>query len=335
MTSPGVVLGDAEALATASGLLDFERTVPRWMTHRRSVSEVFVCGTAALDGDVFAVAVQLPRAHALWADRAPGWHDPLMAVEAGRQATIALAHAHFGLGRELMMVARSCDMRVRERAVFRDDGRQPMEGIFLMRPVDRKVHNGVPVALGFAGELYVGETSGMEMSGTLVFTPMSDYELLRAHSRARKGLAGAQADPVEVPPIAPETVGRECVDNVVVGAPGGDGFPIIVRPDNPRYFDHPLDHVPGQLLMEACRQNAIATAVDAGVLTEPHCLVTAFGARFDEFAELDAPCTCVAGELDRPAPGVVRTTVRVRQLGHTVGAVEIELTDRASARTGG
>jgi len=325
VTSPGAVLGDTEALARAAGLLDFEQTVPRWMTHRRSVSEVFVCGTAALDGEVFAVAVQLPRAHALWADRASGWHDPLLAVEAGRQATIALAHAHFGLGRELMMVARSCDMRVRERAAFRDDGRQPMEGIFLMRAVDRKVHNGVLVALGFTGELYVGQTPAMEMSGTLVFTPMSDYELLRAHSRARKGLAGSPADPGEVKPIAPRLVGRESVDNVVIGASDDDGFPIIVRPHNPRYFDHQLDHVPGQLLMEACRQNAIATAAAAGALTEPHALVTAFGARFDEFAELDAPCTCVAGELDRSAPGVVRTTVSVRQLGHTVGAVEIEL----------
>jgi hypothetical protein len=332
--SPGAVLGDTEALASASGLLDFEQTVPRWMTHRRSVSEVFVCGTAALDGDVFAAAVQLPRAHALWADRAPAWHDPLLAVEAGRQATIALAHAHFGLGRELMMVARSCDMRVRERAAFRDDGRQPLEGIFLMRAVDRKVHNGVLVALGFAGELHLGETSAMEMSGTLVFTPMSDYELLRAHSRARKGLARVQADPVEVRPIAPRLVGRECMDNVVIGASDDDGFPIIVRPDNPRYFDHPLDHVPGQLLMEACRQNAIATAVGAGALTEPHALVTAFGARFDEFAELDAPCTCIAGELDRPVPGVVRTALSVRQLGHTVGAVEIELTEHLGTNGG-
>lgn len=334
MISPGAVLGDTEALDRAAGLLDFEQTVPRWMTHRRSVSEVFVCGTAALDGDVYAVAVQLPRAHALWADRAPGWHDPLLAVEAGRQATIALAHAHFGLGRELMMVARSCDMRVHERATFRDDGQRPLEGIFLMGAVDRKVHNGVPVSLGFEGELFVGGISAMAMSGTLVFTAMSDYELLRAHSRARKGLARVQADPVEVKPITPALVGRECVDNVAVGVPEGDGFPIIVRPDNPRYFDHPLDHVPGQLLMEACRQNAIATAVDAGALTEPHALVTAFGARFEEFAELDAPCTCVAGELDRPAPGVVRTTLSVRQLGHTVGAVEIELTDHLGTNGG-
>lgn len=325
MTSPGAVFDDTEALATAYGLLDFGQTVPRWMTHRRSVSEVFVCGTAALGDDVFAVAVQLPRAHALWADRAPGHHDPLMAAESGRQAMIALAHVHFGLGQELMMVARSCDMRVHDLDAFFDDGEAPLEGILLMRAVDQLVHNGVPIAISFAGDLFVGSTRAMSVSGTLVFTPMPDYELLRAQSRARKGVGG-QASPGAPKPIEPRLVGRECVDNVVLGAPTDQGFPIIVTPENPRYFDHRLDHVPGQLLMEACRQNAVATSVRAGALAEPHCLVTAFRARFDEFAELDAPCTCVAGELATPAAGSVHTTLSVRQLGHTVGEVEIELT---------
>jgi hypothetical protein len=220
VTHPGMTVDPAVStaeLTRAAGLLDFEQTAPRWMTHRRSVSEIFVCGSVALGADRFAVATQMPRAHALWSDRTETFHDPLMAVEAGRQATIMLAHAHFELGRELMMVARSCAMRVHDLAVFRNDGATPLEGIFLMRLVDRKVHNGVPVALSFEGDLFLGTTRAMTMSGTLVFTPRTDYELLRAHSRARKGVTNGAKAPAPAP-VDPVLVGRERVANVAIGA---------------------------------------------------------------------------------------------------------------------
>lgn len=339
MTRPGVIgdrvttpvpragAGIEAELARATGLLDVERTAPRWMTHRRSASEVFVCDSVALGPDRFAVSTQMPRAHALWSDRSASFHDPLMAVEAGRQATIMLAHAHAGLGRELMMVARSCEMRVRDREAFRNDGTTPLEGVFLMSLVDRQVHNGVPTGLSFDGDLFVGTTRAMSMTGTIIFTPRTDYELLRAHSRARKGVAAAAKSPAPAP-IDPALVGRERRGNVAIGA-SREGAPatrpVVVDVHSPVFFDHPLDHVPGQLLMESCRQNAIVTAVRERRLPGPDCLVTAFRASFDDFAELDAGCDSRAHLPGAPGDETVRAQLGVWQLDAKVGDVEVEL----------
>ncbi|MEU5977247.1 ScbA/BarX family gamma-butyrolactone biosynthesis protein [Streptomyces sp. NPDC047315] len=316
--------------------LDFDRTVPRRLVHRRAVSEVFLCGSAQVGQDEFAVAAQLPRAHALWSDRTDGRHDPLMAVEAGRQAVILVGHAHYGLSGDLMMVARSSSMRVHDPEAFRDDGATPLEGCFLLRRTDRELSDGGPSVLALTGDFYVGSSKAMSMSGTLVCTPKDEYELLRAHSRARKTLTRS---PVAARPLAAELVGRSTPRNVVIGElpdgagrlPAGAGpgeragRAIIADPRNPAYFDHPLDHVPGQLLLEACRQHAIEAAVGASALANPSCTVVACRVSFDDFVELDADAECSAVVHPPRADGTVRAEVEVAQAGLRVGVVELEL----------
>ncbi|MCZ0971672.1 AfsA-related hotdog domain-containing protein [Streptomyces albulus] len=52
---------------------------------------------------------------------------------------------------------------------------------------------------------------------------------------------------------------------------------------HPVLFDHPVDHVPGMLMVEAARQAARAVA--------PHwSLPVALDCSFARYAELDAPC---------------------------------------------
>jgi hypothetical protein len=129
-------------------------------------------------------------------------------------------------------------------------------------------------------------------------------------------------------PVDPTVVGRTRWTNVAIG-PSEQGEPLtrpsIVDVRNPVFFDHTLDHVPGHLLMEACRQNAIATAVRLGRLSGPDCLVTAFRAEFHDFAELDAPSDCRAVLRDATGHWPVLAGLVVRQLGRKVGDVDIEL----------
>jgi hypothetical protein len=332
--SPGSGVAD---LALPPGLLDFEQTIPRRLVHRRGDSEVFVCGSTALDQDQFAVAVQMPRAHLLWSDRVSGFHDSLMAIEAGRQASIMLAHAYYGLPPDIMMIARSSTVRVKDRAAFRDDGATPLEGAFVMRLAEKASSGGVPVSMRFEGDLFLAGANAMSMSGTLVFTPQEDYEILRAQSRARKQLSAAPAARRLPALVAPGLVGRRLQDNVVIGddpclgSAAGEGaglirHAIIVDQANPCFFDHPLDHVPGQLLLEACRQSAIITAVRDRVLPGPACMVTACTVSLSDFVELDEIADCSATVVPSPvATGAACLRVSVRQFGTQVGDVELQL----------
>ncbi|NEW37162.1 gamma-butyrolactone biosynthesis protein, partial [Nocardia cyriacigeorgica] len=99
--------------------------------------------------------------------------------------------------------------------------------------------------------------------------------------------------------------GRENWRNVVVGPVRSDGDTACATlvPDigHPILFDHPLDHVPGSLLIEACRQTALAM-----VLTQAPRLM-GVSSTFDRFVELDSPAECRAEVIARTGD---RTVVR-------------------------
>ena len=131
---------------------------------------------------------------------------------------------------------------------------------------------------------------------TAIYLPGPRYARLRDRAR------GASRDerpprPVALPPAA---VGRHDPRNVVISDPvaldDGTRFEaaIVVDEGHPVYFDHPLDHIPALLILEAFRQTAVvATARTASVAPE-RLLLTGLQVRFTEFAELHQAATVVA-----------------------------------------
>jgi hypothetical protein len=96
-----------------------------------------------------------------------------------------------------------------------------------------------------------------------------------------------------VPPGVPAAdVGRALAADVVLAepAPGRtDRRRLRVDTAHPVFFDHPLDHVPGMLLLEAARQAAL---LQTGGERAPN----AYDAVFHRYAELDEPLWIEAGE---------------------------------------
>ncbi|OLT16522.1 hypothetical protein BJF78_13955 [Pseudonocardia sp. CNS-139] len=72
--------------------LTYDRTVPRQMVHRAAVAEVFVTDAVQVAEKQVRVAVQLPPSHGYFGDHASGQVDPLLLLEAARQAGIFGSH---------------------------------------------------------------------------------------------------------------------------------------------------------------------------------------------------------------------------------------------------
>ncbi len=124
-----------------------------------------------------------------------------------------------------------------------------------------------------------------------------------AYRRLRGEHPTAGWDTWEVPaPLGPRTVGRVTERDVVL-APGDDPHRWRLRNDvrNVLLYDHPVDHVPGLVLMEAAHQAANA------LLHPSPFELTAFTSSFERYVEFDRPCWITAEEV--PGPG--RTTVLV------------------------
>ncbi|MFJ7049710.1 ScbA/BarX family gamma-butyrolactone biosynthesis protein [Streptomyces sp. NPDC101112] len=124
------------------------------------------------------------------------------------------------------------------------------------------------------------------------------YERLRGRNA---DIENANARVLPLPPPSPtQHAGRDRYEDVVLSCTDVPlRWQLRTDTSHPVLFDHPVDHAPGMLLLEAARQ-ATQSA------THPRrTLVVGLSCDFTRYAEFDAPCWVSAKPL---APRPVRTT---------------------------
>ena len=309
--------------------LSYEQTVSRELAHRRAVGEVFVTDSAQTGEDQCVLAVQLPRAHSLWSDRRPDYHDPFASGEAARQGSFVVIHRHLGIPVGLPFTMRTFEFAVESLDAYRDDQRAPLDGILHYRLSDKRVSGGQLGSMRIDGEMTIGGVLAMRFGGDVVFMSGDDYRALRAFQRSRKRIEpGTRPDPV--PPLAPGVVGRTDGRNVVIGQPldmaGPRRFPLVIDLSHPSYFDHSYDHVPGPLCVEAFRQAAIVTAHESSAIPSPVVAMTGCQVAFADFGEYEQTLFCSAEIVSRAEGRPVRLQVGLHQFDSELVTGYIELT---------
>jgi A-factor biosynthesis hotdog domain len=310
--------------------LRFDRNVSRDLVHRTALAEVLIADTVQVADDEFLVGTQLPRAHTLWSDRVYPYHDPLITVEVCRQACLAVPQRYYEVGPDWQFVSKQIDFRVVNLAAFTDDENSPPEGILRARFSNRRERHGLLCGITVESELTIDGTSAATVCGDLMFFPKTTYERLRSYQRKYKAL---DQQPRSIPrPNDPASVGRSFHRNVTIGesatagsAVGECRYVAIVDQRHPCFFDHPLDHVPGALVMEIYRQAAIATATGNGSSPPAAAVITRCDVQLSDFAELEAPVECSATVLDPLEDKPVQIDLALHQLESQIGGAHVEL----------
>lgn len=295
-TSPGSALSSA---------------LPREYVHKSAHSEVLLTGWRAIAPDDYLITAQWPRAHSFYSPDASGHHDPLLLAETVRQAIPLLSHVAYDapFGHKQIWDTFTYSMNAGALAV----GSTPAD-IVLRITCSDITRRGRRLA-GLT--MHVTATRDGELLGTAeaAFTnqPQAVYQRLRGRNA---DLAEVTARMIPLPPpLTPSRVGRDRFHDVVL-SPTSSTHRTQLRTDinHPILFDHPVDHAPGMLLLEAVRQAAYGCAFPRrGVLTD-------LEIRFFRYAELDAPCWIEA----TPAPGGMTATgalpvrVSARQNGEDI-----------------
>ena len=285
-------------------------TLPGEVVHKTEQSEVLLTGWRELGPDTLRVTARWPSDHGFYRS-VHGLHDPLLIVESVRQAIPLLCHAVYGaplghrqswsnLGIALDPAALAVtgsateiELRIACSGVIRRAGR--------LAALTMSVE-----ALTDGRHLATVQTSFTNHSPAL-------YQRLRG-TYADTAQAAARALPL-LPPAARAQVGRDNFADVVL-SPTDVEYRTQLRVDlaHPVLFDHPVDHVPGMLLLEAARQAAVLTAYpEAVVLTGLDCI-------FVRYTEFDALCTVVTDMLpqDHNSPDVRKVMVSAMQNGTCV-----------------
>ncbi|GHG97742.1 ScbA/BarX family gamma-butyrolactone biosynthesis protein [Streptomyces rubradiris] len=281
---------------TPVGLTTLTTTVPKEYVHRSVVTEVFLTGWRQTDADTCTVTAQWPRAHTFYGP-AEGFHDPLLFSETLRQTVPLLSHAVFGAPMDHKQIWR--DLHVALDPAALRAGLTPADVELSIRCSD--VERRAGVLRGMRMEVTATREGQRLGTASTSFSSHSRalYQRLRgAYADAEQAMAAA----VELPPsLQPGLVGRDRPHDVVLSPRAADGrWQLRVNTLHPIIFDHPNDHAPGMLLLEAARQ-----AAQHHLGPEP-VLATGLDAAFHRYAELDAPAWVAA---ETAADGRVRVTV--------------------------
>lgn len=297
--------------------LTYDRTVARQMVHRAAVSEVFVTDAVQVAEKQVKVAVQLPPSHAYFGDHAGEHVDPLLLLEAARQAGIYGSHIVAIPLSDTMLISGSTLVLTRPdllRTAARPLRLVITDTFEARKPGAKKSRSG-------------HVTQQIELDGTFVATHRLDA-LVMTHeqhavvrSMVREGPIPTTAQMPDEPhpqAVEPAEVGRTHPANVVVAAAesGPEGHRALVAPrfGNRALFDHVYDHLPGAVLTEAARQLALLA------MGSPDTEVLGIAARFPRFAELDRP---IVASTPAVGPGTPEIPVSFTQDGTEVTSVTV------------
>lgn len=283
----------------------FQQTVPRRLVHRTAVAEVFVTGLRQVSDALFHVAGQWPRTHAYFEIRNGRRHDPFLFLETIRQAGLLVAHTGLGVpvGHQFLFHRNSYTVDPRGLAC----GDRPVEVLIAVSVPPRSERRTGRRQMTFSCTREDAHTGSAAVAWSAVSPAV--------YARIRGGRPAPSPTP-QPRPVAAELVGRRRGEDVVL-SPTDDPRAWLLRINHghPVMFDHPVDHVPGMVAMEAVRQAAmLATG-------RPSAVARSGTFAFHRYIELDRPCVVSVDATG--ATGRIR--VRLRQGGQTVGDCALDL----------
>ncbi|MFB6979567.1 ScbA/BarX family gamma-butyrolactone biosynthesis protein [Streptomyces scopuliridis] len=274
--------GDGRASAIGRALFRFPSlttTVPKEFVHRAAVAEVLLTGWERKDDTRFRVTAQWPRGHSFFSPIDGTHYDPLLATETIRQVGSLLAHAEF-------------DVPLTHHFLMRDLA-------YTVRPEQLRI-SGTPAGLDIDVTCTAIRRRGTKLAGLRYEAVLKrDGEVAATGSasytcttpevyRRLRGDRTHCDDRPQLPltaPVSPRSVGRLSPTDVVLSPTDAPHrWQLRVDTRHPTLFDHPVDHIPGMVLIEAARQGAVSA-----LATWP-LLPTGIQSEFRRYAELDSPC---------------------------------------------
>ncbi|MEV0219957.1 ScbA/BarX family gamma-butyrolactone biosynthesis protein [Streptomyces sp. NPDC050704] len=255
-------------------------SVPREFVHKTVQSEVILTGWFPVAPDRFRVTARWPVDHSYY-HPVNGRHDPLLIAESVRQAVPLLSHVAYDVPFGHRQTWHTFRYEIDPAALAVTDSPASVDMDITCSDVVQR--GGRLVSLHMHVELTVdGVRLGVAETGFANMAP-AVYPRLR----------GPYADVEEAvrrslpltPPVPRGQVARTESADVVL-SPGDSPLRTRLRVDHthPVLFDHPVDHAPGMLLLEAARQAMHVVAHPRPVIA------TAMEVVFTQYVEFDAPC---------------------------------------------
>lgn len=235
------------------------------MVHRRAAAEVFLTGAHQLSRHEWIFDVQVSRGHVLVPPRAT--EVPLtLCIEALRQMGLYMAHSGYDIPLDWAFTLQKTTFAWVPGARVAFPEFAPLELTTHLLVTGETLRKGLVSGLAACLEFYVGDEMVAVGTGELRCISPVHYRALRRGAPAPYDVT-RRYDPAPVRDL------RE--------TPGGYEGVVGYNHGNPFFFDHPVDHVPGMLLL-----HSMTHLFD---LTLPHLTARSVEITCDSFPEFDPP----------------------------------------------
>lgn len=291
----------------------FQQTLPRDLVHRAAVSEVFLTNLVTTHDGAFQVGAQWPRSHQFFGPKSQ-LHDPMLLTETIRQATLAIAHQYYQVPQGSHFVMHEIAYEINEEGLRL--GCRPAD--IVLSAVTRDIRKRGKGVAGMSIDFVCYRNNRQVGTGSVSWRCVSSA----TYARVRGDNIDSAVVPEKQPaPVAPDLVGRYQDCDVVLAPSAMDNLWLVrVDTNHPVMFDHPVDHVPGMMAIEAARQAALlATGSAEGVPVKGRF-------SFAHYIELDEPCVIAADAVESDGRSAVR--VKFEQSGRTAVVGDLELLAR-------
>ncbi|MBT2493434.1 transcriptional regulator [Streptomyces sp. ISL-96] len=283
--------------------LDLTRTVAKEYVHRAALSEVFLTGWTKVGADTFTVSAQWPRSHSFYGSE-HGMHDPLLLCETVRQTFPLLAHVAYDVPFGHQLSWSHFQYAVNPDALRTES--TPAEIELHVTCSDIKYVRSLPTMMSMHIEAV--------RNGSLLATVSTRFgcHSPAVYQRLRAGRANVAETFPSVPrppaPVPPSVVGRYRQEDIVLTPTQERGrWQLRIDTAHPVLFDHPVDHVPGMVLLESVRQAGHALQPSSAAV-----MPTSMSVSFNRYVEFDSPCWIIAEEIaDTSTASGARQAIRV------------------------
>ena len=276
--------------------LSFERTVdPREVWSLSPETTYVTDWHYDPDGDVFDIAARLPRAHLRYSDTPHPYPDMVLLSQIVSQAGVIVVA-------QLLDVALDSTFLLRRLAITLD----PLEANVLSRDATR-----LTLKTDSEGTWFKVRRTGTPPTGSMIAhcalegRPCGTLEVQgiwvndRTYQDFRRMGGGAEPEPLPAEAAEPEPhTGRSLPRNRAISrlqngeGPGRYAGTVLVDEDDPTFYERPLDHVPGLLLLDAVKQGTTAAVCRERSVPASRVVVDSAEFLFSRFAELHAPVNC-------------------------------------------
>jgi hypothetical protein len=293
----------------------FQQPVPPSLVRRTNASDVFVTNLRVIGFDTFEVSARLPGSHTFYGPSG-GTHDTLLLLETARQAGLLVSHVVYDIPRKFKFITNDKQFHTTPGGLRTAAGDEPVDLVLTLTSHDIK-RRGRRVG-GMRTEVACRRDGELIGTATYRWSCVSDAAYVKLRGEYKDAVPPSREGAAVV---RPELVGRTReVDVLLAETATGRGWELCVDPAHDVIYDHVIDHVPGNAVVEAARQAALLA------VGRPDAVPVSGEFAFAHYLEFDAPCLVSAEVVGETADGSVGVRFVLEQKGRSAVDGVMQLT---------